>query len=156
MLRSIPRLLLGALFVGGGVVHLVRPSLYLPAMPPLLPFPLSLILVSGVAEVAGGVGLWLPAGVWRRAAGWGLVALLVAVYPANMHMAVAGVVEPAWVLWARLPLQGVLVAWALRSSGALGAAAGTAAAGYSTVSNVPGQARRARSSADRRSASAGA
>ena len=118
------------------MLHLVRPSQYLPAMPPLLQHPMMLILISGVAEIAGGVGLWLPAGVLRRAAGWGLVALLVAVYPANVHMAMAGVIEPSWALWARLPLQGVLIAWALRSSGALG---------YSTVSNVPGQARRARS-----------
>jgi uncharacterized membrane protein len=137
---DVPRLALGALFVGAGVLHLVRPDVYLVAMPPDLPAPRALVLLSGVAEVAGGVGLWLPEGRWRRRAGVGLVALLVAVYPANVHMAMAGVGGPAWALWARLPLQGVLVAWALRSSGALGGAGG-----YSTVANVPGQASRARS-----------
>ena len=147
MLRTASRLLLGAVFVGGGVLHFVRPSMYLPAMPPALPFPLALILASGVAEVAGGVGLWLPAGAWRRAAGWGLAALLVAVYPANVFMAMAGVTEPAWALWARLPVQGALVAWALRASGALA---------HSNASNVPGQARRASASADAGSAPAGA
>ena len=55
----------------------------------------------------------------RRAAGWGLALLLVAVYPANVWMAMAGVGGPAWAMWARLPLQGVLVAWALAASGAV-------------------------------------
>lgn len=146
-LHSAPRLVLGALFVAAGVFHLVRPDVYLVAMPPYLPAHRGLILLSGIAEIAGGVGLWMPEGRWRRWAGWGLVALLLAVYPANVHMAMAGVGGPAWALWARLPLQGVLVAWALRSSGAVGGAHGGArggARGYSTGSNRPGQARRAR------------
>ena len=138
--RDVPRLALGLLFVGAGVLHLARPDAYLAAMPPYLPAARALVLLSGVAEVVGGVGLWLREGRWRRWAGVGLVALLVAVYPANVHMAVTGVGGPAWALWGRLPLQGVLVAWALRSSGALGGAGG-----YSTVANVPGQASRARS-----------
>ena len=135
-MREVPRLLLGALFVAAGVLHLVRPDAYLVAMPPGLPAHRALVLISGAAEIAGGIGLWGPAGRLRRWAGWGLIALLVAIYPANVHMAMAGVGGPAWALWARLPLQGALAAWALRSSGALG---------YSTTSNVPGHARRARS-----------
>jgi uncharacterized membrane protein len=106
-------------FVGAGTLHLVLPELYGPAMPPGLPAPHLLILLSGVAEVAGGVGVLWPRPAVRRAAGWGLALLLVAVYPANVWMAMAGVGGPAWALWARLPLQGALVAWALAASGAV-------------------------------------
>ena len=83
-------------------------------MPPYLPFPLALIYISGAAEIAGGLGV-LPRAT-RRAAGWGLLALLLAVFPANIYMATDRVVPggyqiPDAVLWARLPLQFVLMAW---------------------------------------------
>jgi len=99
---------LALLFVGAGVLHFVRPETYLRIMPPALPAPSLLVLLSGAAEVAGGLGLLLPA--TRRAAGWGLLALLVAVFPANLYMVgLAGALHiPAGVLWARLPLQPLL------------------------------------------------
>ena len=83
--------------------------------PPWLPAPLLLVYVSGVCEVLGGLGALLPQ--TRSLAGWGLVALLIAVFPANVHMAVESerwVAEgtPLWALYARLPLQLVLIAWA--------------------------------------------
>ncbi len=81
-------------------------------MPPYLPWPGPLVAISGVAEIAGGSGLLVPR--TRVLAGWGLIALLVAVFPANLHIALhgwPGVNLPAWVLWARLPLQIVMVAW---------------------------------------------
>lgn len=114
--RPWSRWLLGAVFVVAGIAHLVAPDVYVTAMPPWLPEPYLLVLLSGVAELAGGLGVLAPSASVRRAAGWGLAALLVAVYPANVEMALA---QPgAWWLWARLPLQGALVAWALRASGA--------------------------------------
>ncbi|HLI77896.1 MAG TPA: hypothetical protein VKV02_13200, partial [Acidobacteriaceae bacterium] len=78
-----------------------------------LPAHRELVLVSGVAEVAGGLGVLLPA--TRRVAAWGIIALLLAVMPANVWMVQhperwPGI--PVWALWVRLPLQGVLVAWA--------------------------------------------
>ncbi len=78
-------------------------------MPPALPAPRLLVLLSGAAEVAGGLGLLLPA--TRRGAAWGLLALLVAVFPANVYMLglAAELRIPAWVLWARLPLQPLLM-----------------------------------------------
>ena len=101
--------------VGAGVNHFVSPEAYLAMMPDVLPAKLALVYVSGVAEIAGGLGLIHPK--TRRWAAWGLIALLVAVFPANVNMAVnelpLGTTEvPTWALWARLPLQLVLIAWA--------------------------------------------
>jgi len=113
--RALSRAVLAVLFVGAGVLHFVRPRPFVAIVPPGLPEPEALVAVSGAAEIAGGLGLLVPG--LRRWAGWGLVALLVAVFPANVHMAIAreqvAPALPAWALWARLPLQGVLVAWVL-------------------------------------------
>jgi len=103
---------LALLFVGAGALHFLKPETYLRIMPPALPAPRLLVLLSGAAELAGGLGLLLPA--TRRLAGWGLLALLVAVFPANVHMVglASALHIPAWVLWARLPLQ-PLLGWAV-------------------------------------------
>jgi uncharacterized membrane protein len=100
------------LFVGAGVLHFVRPGIFERIVPPALPAPRLLVLLSGAAEVVGGLGLLLPA--TRRGAAWGLLALLVAVFPANVYMVgLAGALHiPAWVLWARLPGQPLLM-WAV-------------------------------------------
>jgi uncharacterized membrane protein len=113
--RSGGRLLvaaLAALFIVSGAVHLIHPDLYLPIMPPALPNKPALILISGIAEIAGGAGLLVPR--TRRAAAYGLMALLVAVFPANVQMALNGFAAGAapWVLallLLRLPLQPVLI-----------------------------------------------
>ena len=73
--------------------------------------------ISGVAEIAGGIGLLIPR--WRNHAAWGLVLLLIAVFPANIYMAVAhlqyeGLLGKSWVQWLRLPLQLPLIYWAWR------------------------------------------
>jgi uncharacterized membrane protein len=103
---------LSALFFGSGLVHLLWPDVYLPMMPPRLPYPAALIFVSGGAEIAGGLGLLFPP--TRRLARYGLIALLVAVFPANMQMAINGFASGApplvlALLLARLPLQPLLV-----------------------------------------------
>ncbi|WP_254244932.1 DoxX family membrane protein [Hymenobacter sp. BRD67] len=109
---------LALLFVGAGLLHFIRPETYLRIMPPALPAPRLLVLLSGAAEVAGGLGLLLPA--TRRLAAWGLLALLVAVFPANVYMLT--IFEklhiPAWLAWARLPLQPLLM-WAVWRAGNL-------------------------------------
>ena len=109
------RWLLTIVMVGAGVNHFVKPATYVAMMPAVLPAPLALVYLSGVAEILGGLGLIVPA--TRRAAAWGLIALLLAVFPANLNMAInelplGGEPVPAWALWARLPLQLVLLAWA--------------------------------------------
>jgi uncharacterized membrane protein len=111
--RMALRIITGLLFVLAGANHLRVPGFYLRMMPPGLPWPGALVWVSGLAEMAGGVGLLVPA--MRVPAAWGLIALLVAVYPANIYMALRPErfvdVVPVWALWARLPLQFAFVAW---------------------------------------------
>jgi len=105
-----------ALFMAGaGVMHFLAPRGFIRIVPTFLPAPAALVLVSGVFEILGGVGLLVPP--TRRAAAWGLVALYVAVFPANVNMAVNHIgfgrhPGPAWRSWARLPLQALLIAWA--------------------------------------------
>lgn len=103
--------------VAAGVNHFINPPPYLGMMPAELPesWHLPLVYLSGVFEVLGGLGLILPA--TRRFAAWGLIALFIAVFPANLNMALNELPLgkdpiPTWALWARLPLQIVLIAWA--------------------------------------------
>ena len=108
------RLLLGVLFLLAGVMHFVVPGAYVRIVPEWLPSPRLIVLVSGVFEVLGGVGVLVPS--TRRFAAWGLIALLVAVLPANVQMALDHATKwrsiPGWILWARLPLQLPLIWWA--------------------------------------------
>lgn len=103
--------LLGGFFVLAGVLHFVIPDFYLAMMPPWLPAHRELVALSGVAEILGGIGVMSAKG--RRAAGVGLLLLLVAVFPANIQMLhnarAAG--EPTLLLWLRLPLQIVFLWW---------------------------------------------
>jgi uncharacterized membrane protein len=106
---------LGLAFVAAGVNHFINPDFYTRIMPPYLPWHPELVAVSGVAEAV--LGLLVLSPRTAPAAGWGLVALLVAVFPANVHMALHPDQYPqipAWVLLARLPLQGVFLWWAYR------------------------------------------
>ena len=112
MLRMVSLILLVGFFVPAGLNHFLNPQAYLNMMPPYIPFPVAMNVISGVAEVAGGIAVLIPR--LRRAAGWGLIVLLLAVFPANIHVALHGwngVTIPVWVLGARLPLQFVLIAW---------------------------------------------
>lgn len=102
-----------------GANHFISPDTYKAMMPEALPTHGALVAISGVAEIAGGLGLILPA--TRRLAAYGLIALFVAVFPANINMAVndlpLGTKQlPTGVLWARLALQPLLIWWAYRVS----------------------------------------
>jgi uncharacterized membrane protein len=112
--RFILRLVLAALFLFAGTVHLVHPRLFLPIMPPGIPWPVACIIISGVFELLGGVGLLVPSAPIRKLAGVGLILLLIAVFPANIYMAVAhiqvhGIPSQSWMAWARLLLQPILI-----------------------------------------------
>ena len=110
---TLTRILFGALFVVAGLNHFRNPGFYVGIMPPYLPWPLALVYLSGVAEIVLGALLLVP--TWTVMAAWGLIALLIAVFPANVHMAMHPDLYPSIsppALLVRLPLQGVLVAWA--------------------------------------------
>ena len=106
-----PRLL-GVTFLAAGALHFLRPRMYEAIMPRYLPAHRELVYASGAAEIAGGLGVLAPS--TRRRAAWWLIATLVAVFPANVEMAVHAErfkQFPEPLLWARLPLQGALIAW---------------------------------------------
>ena len=113
MLKSILRILFALFFVGAGINHFAMTGFYLRMMPTYLPWPLELVQITGVAEVVLGGLLLIPAKA--PAAAWGLILLLIVVFPANVQMALHPETFPEFgrtALWLRLPLQGVLIAWA--------------------------------------------
>jgi uncharacterized membrane protein len=102
------------LYIGAGVLHFVKPEVYLRIVPPYIPWHVWVVRVSGGLEIAGGLGLLISA--TRRAAAWGLIALLIAVFPANVYMATNPVETGAVAInpllrWGRFPLQALLILW---------------------------------------------
>ncbi len=98
-----------------GVLHFVIPVPFVRIVPPQLPYPEALVYISGFFEILGGIGLLVPR--VSRAAAWGLIALFVAVFPANINQAVnniaiEGIPHNQLLYWFRLPFQAVLIAWA--------------------------------------------
>jgi len=113
MIKLILRIVLALFFVLAGINHFLRTGFYLRMMPPCVPWHLAMVQISGVAEVVLGVLLLIPAA--SRIAAGGLIALLIAVFPANLQMALHPDTFPEFsprALWLRLPLQAVLIAWA--------------------------------------------
>ena len=116
-IRQSTRWMISAFFIYVGVLHFADPAPFLHIMPPYLPWHLELVWLSGFFEILGGLALLRDS--LRKYAGWGLIALLAAVYPANIHMLINEVYLPGmsgepWMLWARMPLQFILafgVAW---------------------------------------------
>jgi uncharacterized membrane protein len=112
------RTLLGAFFLSAGVNHFLIPRTYESIVPPSMREDAArLVAISGVAEIAGGIGVLLPR--TRRLSGLGLIALLAAVFPANLHMAREPERFPRiprWALYARLPLQPLMMRWAWRAT----------------------------------------
>ncbi len=111
--KTVLRYVLAIVFVAAGVNHFLNAAFYIGIMPPFMPRHAELVYLSGVIEI--GLGLLL---LFRRTsawAGWGCIALLIAVFPANVHMALNPQLFPAvspLALWARLPFQAVFIAWA--------------------------------------------
>lgn len=112
-LKPISRYLYGVAFMVAGSNHFLNTPFYVSIMPPYLPWHEALVYVSGLAEI--GLGGLLLTERWHRLAAWGFIALLIAVFPANIHMAMHPE-QYEWasplMLWLRLPLQGVLILWA--------------------------------------------
>ena len=114
---------LAAFFTFAGLMHFVIPRSYEAIMPPYLPYHREAVAVSGAAEIVGGLAV-IPPSTRRPFARWWLILLLVAVFPANVHMAVSpdqirGLDldrVPQWALWARLPLQAAAIWWVWRAT----------------------------------------
>jgi uncharacterized membrane protein len=106
--------IMGTLYVLAGINHFVNPEVYGRMMSAFLPYHYALVLLSGVVEILLGLGVMVPK--TQRPAAWGLIAMLVAIFPANINMAL----HPeawginVWVLYARLPLQLLFIYWAYR------------------------------------------
>lgn len=118
--RALARLLLAAAYLAVGIVHLKSPEGFLPIMPDWVPQPRAVVIGTGVAEIAGAIGLMIPK--LRQAAAWGLAAYAVCVFPANIKHAVEGIAVSGAVLgWGyhvpRLLAQPVIVWWALWAGG---------------------------------------
>jgi uncharacterized membrane protein len=113
MLKLVLRYVLAWFFVLAGLNHFLNPAFYLRIMPPYLPWHLFIIYLSGVCEMSLGVLLLIRR--YRRNAAWGMIGLLIAVSPVHLHMAnhpeIYTEMGPL-ILWLRLPLQGVIIAWA--------------------------------------------
>ncbi len=114
-IKLILRVLLAVFMIVAGTLHWVTPDLFVKIVPSFLPYPLALVYISGVFEILGGIGLLVPP--VSQAAAWGLIALFIAVFPANINMAVNqiqmdGIPDSDLLRWGRLPFQAVLIAWA--------------------------------------------
>ena len=109
---EISKFVLATIMVVAGVYHFVNPQVYVSIMPKYVPWHLALVYVSGLLEIIFGAGLLTG---YSSLAAWGLVALLIAVFPANLNMALHPELAPqisSVLLWLRLPLQVVLIWWA--------------------------------------------
>ncbi len=113
MTKQIGLILLALFFIVSGINHFINSDIYVAIMPTYLPAHLELVYLSGLFEMLGGIGVVIsPIRQW---AGYGLIVLLIAVVPANFYMAMnpdkfVDIVS-AWVLYARLPLQFLLIWW---------------------------------------------
>jgi uncharacterized membrane protein len=118
LLKRVLLWLMGIFDVVAGTNHFASTDFYMPMMPPYLPLHLQLVYLSGVAEIVLGIAVLIPS--VRQPAAWGIILLLIAIFPANMHIALHNVPLGGrarglgvW-NWVRLPFQGVLIAWAWR------------------------------------------
>lgn len=113
--KEILRGILAVCIIIVGITHFIRPEQYARIVPPQLPNPVALVYISGFFEILGGIGLMIP--FVSVAAAWGLIALFIAVFPANINLAVnniaiEGIPHNQVMYWVRLPFQAVLIAWA--------------------------------------------
>ncbi len=106
--------IMAVVYIAAGVNHFINPAFYVRIMPPYLPYPGTLVYVSGVAEVVLGVALLFPA--TRSLAAWGIILMLIAFLPVHIYMLQADKFSQMapWMLWARLLLQALLIYWAYR------------------------------------------
>lgn len=113
MLTIIFKYIFALIFILSGCMHFILPAAFVKIMPSYLPFQYTLVLISGALELVFGVGLLLKK--YQRLSAWGLIGLLIAVFPANINMYINAEDFPdcsETALLVRLPVQGLLVLWA--------------------------------------------
>ncbi len=113
--KEVLRGILAVCLIIVGITHFIRPDQYARIVPPQLPYPVGLVYISGVIEILLGIGLMIP--LISVAAAWGMIALFIAVFPANINQAInsipiEGIPHHPILYWIRLPFQAVLIAWA--------------------------------------------
>lgn len=111
-MQTIGLYIMAAFFVYAGISHFTKKHFFMKAMPPYVPNHEIMVILSGIAEMLFGIGLLFHQ--TKPLAAWGIILLLIAVFPANIYMATSGKFKkiPQWMLWLRLPLQLVLIVWA--------------------------------------------
>ena len=113
ILKRISLLLLATFFILAGLNHFVNKKFYVSMMPPYLPAHATLVYVSGIFEILGGIGVLFATP--RKWAGYGLIFLMLAVFPANIYMVMNPTLfvqsAPLWALYLRLPIQFVIISW---------------------------------------------
>ena len=116
--KTVARVAMGITFILASTMHFTASEAELKIIPAFLPLRREALYITGVLEFLGGIGLFVPNRKVQRAASWGLVGLLVAIFPANVYQAVAnvklgGFMNSSVYMWGRLPFQSVFIAWAL-------------------------------------------
>jgi len=112
-IKTIARVTIALAMVAIGVSHFLSPDPFVRIVPSFLPAPLVLVYISGAFEILGGIGFLLSRS--RKLAAWGLIALYIAMFPANVNMAIhniqlsEGGTIPAWAMWARIPVQALFI-----------------------------------------------
>lgn len=111
-IKVVSKVMLAAFLASAGIMHFVRPEFFLKIVPPYLPFPMGLVLISGAFEILLGVLLWIPR--LSCVAAWGIIVLMLAVFPANIYLFQHQEILPAppLVHLLRLPMQAVFILWA--------------------------------------------
>jgi uncharacterized membrane protein len=107
------KIVFALIFIAAGIGHFLNPGLFIKIMPAPIPYKPEIVAISGILEIILGTMLLFPQ--TSVIAAWGLIALLIVVFPANINMALNSSLTPdipAWLLWLRLPLQPVLIWWA--------------------------------------------
>ncbi|MBC7798155.1 MAG: DoxX family protein [Pyrinomonadaceae bacterium] len=113
IIKEVTKYLLALAFIGAGANHFINTAFYLGIMPPYIPFHLAAVYVSGVFQIIFGALLLIPK--YQKLAALGLILILIAVFPANVYMAMNTELYPQFsptaIYW-RLPVQAVLILWA--------------------------------------------
>ena len=112
--RDISRVLISLIFIFIGILHFKMTEKFVLIVPPIIPYAKEVVYISGIFEILGGVGILIPK--LKRQAAFGLILLLIIVFPANIYMALyniqlGGILNNSILQWLRLPLQAVFIWW---------------------------------------------